>query len=78
MVLEVDDVVLETVKLAVARVPSPIVPLFKPLTRQMYWPELGALQEMVLLAPETDGPATTEGLLKSVGEKVNVHSRPEA
>ena len=44
----------------------------------MYWPELGALQETVLLAPETDGPGAMETLLKSVGENDNVHSRPAA
>ena len=78
MALDVEVVVFETVKVATARVPSAIALAFKPLTRQMYCPELGALQVIALPAPDADGPAATETPLKSDGEKVNDHCSPEA
>lgn len=67
IVLEVDVVVLESVKLAVAIVPLDIAVVFKPLARQTYCPEAGELQETLFPAPVAAAPAVTDTLLKSAG-----------
>ena len=66
-VLEVEAVVLESVKLAFAIVPSGIAVVFKPLATHTYCPEAGALQETLLPGPVAADPAVTDTLLKSPG-----------
>jgi hypothetical protein len=68
--------VLETVKLAVAIVPSEIDVVLIPLTRQMDRPAPGELHESVFPAPVADEPAVIDTLLKSVVEYAKVHCTP--
>ena len=67
MALEVDVVVLESVKLAVAIVPSDIAVVFKPLARHIYCPEVGELHVIFFAAPVAAAPAVTDTLVKSAG-----------
>ena len=67
IVLEVEAVVLESVKLAFAIVPLDIAVVFKPLARHAYCPEAGELQETLFPGPVAAGPAVTDILLKSPG-----------
>ncbi len=71
--LDVDDVVLETLKLAVAIAPVEIAVEFRPLTRHVYLPEPAELHCTVFPAPEADGPAATDTPVKSPGANENVH-----
>lgn len=73
MTLDVDDVVLETLKLAVAIAPVEMAVEFRPLTRHVYLPEAGELQDTVFPTPVADEPAATETPLKSPGANENVH-----
>ena len=74
--LDVAVVAPETVKVAVARVPSEIVVVFKPLARHIYCPEAAALQVRLFPAPVAAGPAVTDTSVKSAAANENVHWRP--
>ena len=78
MLLDVDVVVLESVRLAFARMPLEIAFVFKPLARQIYRPEEGELHETVFPALDAADPAVTDTLVKSAVEYENVHWTPEA
>ena len=78
MELDVAVVESETVKVAVARVPSEIAVVLKPLARHIYCPEAGALQVRLFPGPVAAGPAVTDTLVKSAEAKENVHWRPAA
>jgi hypothetical protein len=80
IVLEVEDVVPDTVKFAVPIVPLGITVAFRglgpPVARQVYWPALILLQLIVLEAAEAAVPAVTLTAVKSFGENENVHITP--
>ena len=67
MALELEVVVLERVKLAVAIVPSDIAVVFNPLARHIYCPEVGELHEMLFPAPVAAAAAVTDTFVKSAG-----------
>jgi len=68
MLLDVDVVELESVKLAFARTPLEITLVFKPLATHIYRPEDGELHKRVFPALDAADPAVTDTFVKSVGE----------